>query len=127
MEDFDVKVGFNPRILESGSRNEVVMDISVRSQDQKPYWCECDIKVSPPVSLAHDKDLPIGRTRIGIVTSVHALTKQVKIYTSQDVVNGDYQITLTVYMYDEDGAISARKEINETIRCSDIADKEIVN
>jgi hypothetical protein len=102
------------------------MTISISSGNAQPHWCECDIEVKAPVSLAPDKELPFGRTRVGIVSAAHPISKPVKIYTDHAVVDGDYRIGITAYLYDEDGAISVRKEVAESIISRGIANGKIV-
>lgn len=126
MQEIDVKIGFEPKVLNSGSRNEVNMIIEIGAMDAKPHWCECDINVTPPISLAHDKELGMGRTRVGIVSAGKRLSKHVKVYTSPSVTSGNYQIGLVVYLYDEDGAIAARKEVSEAIACGELSKEEMM-
>ena len=126
MHDVDVKLNFMPKVFSSGARNELVMTISISSGDAQPHWCECDIEVKSPVSLAPDKELTFGRTRVGIVSASRQISKPVKIYTTQAVVDGDYAIGIIAYLYDEDGAISVRKEITESVMSHSIANDKMV-
>ncbi|MGD0729215.1 MAG: hypothetical protein ABR981_04020 [Candidatus Micrarchaeaceae archaeon] len=108
---------FEPAVLKANKRNETTMHLSLASGDQKVYWCECDILVSPPLSLAHDKELNIGRTRIGILKPNKKIDKQIKLYTMPNNFPDFYQINITVYLYDEDGVIAERVEQSESIKC----------
>ncbi len=126
MHDVDVRLEFEPKAFSSGARNELIMTISISCGEAQPHWCECDIEVKSPVSLAPDKELAFGRTRVGIVSAVRQISKPVKIYTTRDVVDGDYTIGITAYLYDEDGAISVRKEITESIMSRGIANDTMV-
>ncbi len=114
----NVETRFEPESLKANRRNEATMFMKVSTTDpQKVYWCECDISVSPPLSLAHDKDLDIGRTRVGILKPGSAIEKQVKLYTSPNNFPDHYPVKITAYLYDEDGAIAEREEQSETIKC----------
>ncbi len=126
MHDVDIKLDFAPKAFSSGARNELIMTISISSGDAQPHWCECDIEVKAPVSLAPDKELTFGRTRVGIVSTARQISKPVKIYTTNAVVDGDYTIEIIAYLYDEDGAISVRKEVAELIVSRGIANDKMV-
>lgn len=109
---------FDPSVLKAEKKNEATMYMTVSSQEQqKVFWCECDILVSHPLSLAHDKELNIGRTRVGILKPGKSIEKQIKLYTRPNNFPDYYQIGITVYLYDEDGAIAERVEHSESIKC----------
>ncbi|MGI0100761.1 MAG: hypothetical protein ACREBH_03550 [Candidatus Micrarchaeaceae archaeon] len=112
-----VETKFNPESLKANKRNEATMYLSVTANDSKAYWCECDITVSPPLSLAHDKELNIGRTRVGILSQNRIIEKPVKLYTRPDNFPDSYPVSVTTYLYDEDGAIAERLEQRESIKC----------
>ena len=113
-----VETKFDPPALKVNKRNEATMYITVGLEyGQKSYWCECDINVKPPLSLAHDKDLDLGRTRVGILKGKQKIEKQIKIYTRPNSYADTYPISITAYLYDEDGAIAERVVQEEGIRC----------
>lgn len=113
-----VNTKFEPAVMKAYKKNETVMSLSLSSSDSaKTYWCECDITVQPPLSLAHDKELNIGRTRIGILKPNGNLEKQIKLYTRPNNFPDNYNFNITTYVYDEDGAIAERWEHDQTIKC----------
>jgi hypothetical protein len=113
-----VETKFNPPALKVNKKNEATMYITVGlGEGQKSYWCECDINVNSPLSLAHDKDLNIGRTRVGILKSKRKIEKQVKLYTKPSTYADNYPISITAYLYDEDGTIAERVVHEQSIRC----------
>ena len=113
-----VKVGFEPDILKGSNRSEFTLKLSVSAPDAtKEYWCECDIVANKPLTLAHDKDLHIGRTRVGILNSERTIEKQVKLYTMPGMSVEEYMVSVTTYLYDEDGAITERYDTSGIIRC----------
>ena len=96
------------------------------SESQKDYWCQCDILVNSPLSLGHDKELNAGRTMIGILRPDRRLEKQIKLYTRPNNFPDSYDINITAYLYDEDGAIAERLVQVEKIVC-EVDDKELQN
>jgi hypothetical protein len=119
MSRFEVKVDFEPKKLKAYSKNEARMDISVTSTDNGTYWCECDVMLSPPLSLSHDSELTTGRTRMGILKPSSALKKPVRIYTRPNNFPDNYNVNVIAYFYDEDGAIAERMESRTSITCAD--------
>lgn len=110
---------FEPATLKANKKNEVTMHISLSTSgdEKRSYWCECDINVQSPLSLAHDKELNIGRTRIGILNGKKKVDKQIKLYTRPNNFADTYPINITIYFYDEEGVIAERIEHNESIKC----------
>ncbi len=113
----NVDTSFNPKTLWDNKKNEVTMELKLRSDSAGDYWCECDIKAASPLSLAHDVNLNVGRTRIGIIKQGATLKKQVKLYSSSTITSGDYAVEITTYIYDGDGAIAERHDFKTTITC----------
>lgn len=92
--------------------------LDLRSSDAAAsYWCECDVSVKPPLSLAHDKELNTGRTKVGIVRPNSSLSKRVRLFILPNNFPDDYQVSITAYVYGEDGAISERIEKMEHLPC----------
>ncbi len=119
MTNVDISVDFVPQKLKAYSRNEAFMNITVRNTNEsQSYWCEGDVSLTSPLSLAHDSELNAGRTRIGIVKPGCSSTKQIKLYTRPNNFPDEYKISLVVYAYDEDGAISERIEKKVGIVCA---------
>ena len=115
-----VEARFEPSALKANKRNEATLLLTLSSTDSsKIYWCECDIVVNPPLSLAHDKELELGRTRIGILRPGKRIEKQVKIYSKPAVAMDNYPVNVTAYLYDEDGAIAERVESKQEIKCEE--------
>ena len=118
MATVSINSKIEPDTLKARVNNEAVMHLSLKNEDpEKTYWCECEIKVSPPLSLAHDKELNAGRTRIGILKPNASLEKPIKLYTRPNNFPDEYKFIVTAYVYDEDGAIAERVEKPESIRC----------
>jgi hypothetical protein len=115
MVEIDMSVGSSPSMLKAFSFNEADITFSIQSGEDAVRWVECIIEVQPPLSLAPDKRLLLGKTLVGILSSSHRLEKRVKLYTDVNTAPGSYEIKLTVYMYDEDGAISDRKDFYKEI------------
>jgi hypothetical protein len=118
MGDIKVDIGFNPERIEAGKRGEgeVLIGLSNSSKD-KLFWCECDVRIDPQFSLAIDRDLSEGRTRIGIIKPGGSANKRVRFYTKQGSYPGKYKVSVTMYAYDEDGAISERSDIDTELEC----------
>ncbi len=115
-----VETKFEPNVLKAKKRNEATLFLSLSAADgQRIYWCECDIVVNSPLSLAHDKELNLGRTRIGILKQDRKIEKQVKLYTSPATLPDNYPVNITAYLYDEDGAIAERVELRQNIKCEE--------
>lgn len=118
MATVSISSKLEPAQLKARKNNEAVMHLSVSNSDPaKTYWCECEISVKPPLSLAHDKELNMGRTRIGILKPNGSMEKPIKLYTRPNNYPDDYQVTITAYVYDEDGAIAERIEKPEYVKC----------
>lgn len=118
MPNAKVETRFDPVSLKANNKNEATMYVDVQStNDSKTYWCECDIAVSPPLSLAHDKELNMGHTRIGMLKPKGKLEKPIKLYTRPNNFPDDYPVSITAYLYDDEGAIAERIEQSEKIKC----------
>ena len=113
-----ISARFEPEVLKAYTKNEATLYLSLKNaEDKKTYWCECEISVKAPLSLAGDKELGIGRTRVGILAPRGGKEKQVKVYTSSNNFPDDYNVGIIAYVYDEDGAIAERVEQNNSIKC----------
>src|SRR5271154_466709 len=111
MPNAKVETRFDPASLKANNKNEATMSILINSTGSpKMYWCECDILVGPPLSLAHDKELNVGHARIGLLNPDGKLEKQIKLYTRPNNFPDEYPVTITTYLYGEDGAIEERIE-----------------
>jgi hypothetical protein len=118
MATVQVTVRFEPQTLKANKRNEAMMQLAFENVDgEKQYWCECEIAVKSPLSLAGDRELDAGRTRIGIVKPKESKSKQVKLYTRPNNFPDSYNVGITTFVYGEDGTIAERLEQTENIVC----------
>jgi len=120
-----VRISFEPGMVDRRKANEINMNLEFSAPNvQKEYWCECDVVVRAPLSLSHDAFLEKGRTRVGIIGPVKTrIVKQVKLFSSPAMSSNDYLVTITTYLYDEDGIIAERHDTSEIIKC-DVAVSE---
>lgn len=77
------------------------------------------MNVKPPLSLAHDKELNTGRTKVGIVKPNGSLDKRIRLFPRPNNFPDDYPVSVTAYIYDGDGAIAERMETNGTLPCKE--------
>ena len=115
-----VKINFNPQFVDRKKTNEITMGLEFSApRAKKEYWCECDVIVRAPLSLSHDAFLEKGRTRVGILgPGKKTIMKQVKLFSSPAMSSNDYLVTITTYLYDEDGTIAERHDTSEVIKCA---------
>lgn len=118
MDNIELKINFDPQELKQNVKNEffIILNFS-NTNSNLNFWCECDLLVKHPLSLAHDKVLDIGRTRVGIIEPKQSIEKRIKIYTRPNNYPGEYELNLTAYLYDKEGIISERIDRKETIIC----------
>ena len=113
-----ISMMFEPAVLKAYARNEASMHITLKNTDPaKTYWCECDVAVKAPLSLAHDKELSVGRSRVGILKPGGEKEKELRLYTNPNNFPDEYSLTVTAYAYDEDGAIAERTEQAGSVKC----------
>ena len=118
MAKVSISTRFEPPVLKAYMKNEATLFLSLKNTDtEKAYWCECEISVKNPLSLAHDKELGAGRTRIGILKPSGSMEKPIKFFTNANNFPDEYNLGITAFVYDEDGAIAERVEQNGSIRC----------
>lgn len=118
MGNVEVSVEFAPQKLRAFSRNEAKLNITLKNASPiDMYWCECEVSLNPPLSLARDAELNLGRTRAGILKPNSSITKVVNIFTRPNNYPDDYMVSLTVYVYDQDAAIFERVEKKVAIQC----------
>ena len=116
----EVSASFEPATLKAYSKNEAYLVLSLKSLDgAAPYWCECDVTVKPPLSLAHDKELNTGRTKVGIVKPNGSMSKKIRVYTMPNNFPDDYKASVTAYVYGDDGAIAERTEKSASVPCKE--------
>ena len=120
MGNVEIKIEFAPSRLKAFAKNEAIATISVKNlSDVNTYWCECDVNVAFPLSLAHDSELALGRIRVAILKPNGIIRKQVKVYTRPNNYPDEYKMSVVSFIYDEDGAISERSEHREHVPCTD--------
>ena len=123
-----VKINFDPAILDRRKANEINMSLEFNAPNiDKEYWCECDVAVRAPLSLSHDVFLEKGRTRVGIISPGRkTILKHVKLFSSPAMSSNDYLVTITTYLYDEEGTIADRRDSSEIIKCGvmDISERQ---
>ncbi|MCL5430277.1 MAG: hypothetical protein M1504_02245 [Candidatus Marsarchaeota archaeon] len=118
MAKVEINVEFVPGKLKAFTKNETQMTIVFKSADKdQTYWVECDVVVTPPLSLAYDSEMNMGRTRIGLLKPDSTLSKLVRLYTRPNNYPDDYKLNVVAYVYDEDGAIAERLERPVSIVC----------
>ncbi len=118
MNVVELNVDFEPQSLKSNMKNEFFIILRLKNTTNTDnFWCECDINVIHPLSLAQDKELAAGRTRIGIITGNETSEKRVKIYTRPNNYPDKYKIKITAYIYDKEGIIAQRIDREEKIEC----------
>ncbi|EET89784.1 MAG: hypothetical protein M1559_02825 [Candidatus Marsarchaeota archaeon] len=121
MEDgFGVEIGIEPEKLKAYRNNEINMSIAITSGDIKSsYWCECDVEVKPPLSLASDRELSTGRTRMGIIGPNGRIAKPIHVYTRPNNFPAEYELGVTAYIYDSEGTIAKRIDKKSTVICEE--------
>ena len=114
----NISVRFDPEKLKANARNEAMLVLGIENTDSsKNYWCESEVSVKPPLSLAHDIELNMGKTRVGILKPLGKLEKKIKIYTRPNNFPDTYTVNITTYVYDEEGVIAERIESKASIPC----------
>lgn len=118
-----VKIRFDPEVVDRKKANEINMSLEFGAPNVlKEYWCECEVAVRAPLSLSHDAFMEKGKTRVGILgPGKKTIIKQVKLFSSPAMSSNDYLVTVTTYLYDEDGTIAERHDTSEVIKCGTIA------
>lgn len=114
----EINAKTEPEVLKAYSKNEALLSLTFESRDSsKILWCESEIHVDTPLSLAPDRELQVGKTRIGILKPGAKIEKQIKLYTRPNNFPDDYKLNVVLYAYDEDGAIAERIEHSDTVKC----------
>ncbi|MCL5412526.1 MAG: hypothetical protein M1474_02705 [Candidatus Marsarchaeota archaeon] len=115
-----IEATFEPQVLKAYDRNEVSMTLKFSGAAQERYlWCECDVTVASPLSLAPDQELDAAHTRVGILKPGSSLEKRVNLYTRPNNFPDEYRVGITAFFYDDDGAIAERREYKAVIPCTE--------
>jgi hypothetical protein len=118
MEKVETTINFEPATLKAYSRNEAYMTVTVTNMGEDAiYWCELEVHVSLPLSLAPDTEMTKAKTRMGILTKGKPLTKKLKLFTRPNNFPDLYKVALTTYFYGEDGVIAERRDLKGEISC----------
>ncbi len=108
-----------PEHMKAFSFNEAEMKITLSTNGESACWVEATVAVPRPLSLAPDRSLETGKMLFGILSNGAEREKRVKIFANGDVYPNIYSVKITLFIYDESGAISERMEISKDIECSD--------
>ena len=120
----DIKTSFYPIRLRAHTRNETEMEITVSNNTPNPLWVECDVKMPEAISLAPDRQLAAGKTRMGIAMPSGKASKKIKIYAGASSYPDTYRIAMTVFAFGQDGVISYRQEARADLRCLRFGEEE---
>ena len=123
-EPFSIRASFFPIRLTAFSQNHVEMEVAVVNNTNEIYWLECDVELPDAISLAPDRKLSKGRSRIGIVGPKGRVTKRVKIYGGASSYPDIYKVNLTAYGFDQQGVIQTRNNRKVKLRCERIGDQK---
>jgi len=122
MPTLELSVESNPQELIAFRRNELDFKLKFTLSDANPssnYWVEALVEVEPPISLAPDRSLKLGKINVGILSNGAAKEKRFKIFSNNDIYPDTFQIKITTLMYDSDGAVAERKEVKHDLVCAD--------
>ena len=122
MPTLELSVESNPQELIAFRRNELDFKLKFTFSDadaSRNYWVEALVEVEPPISLAPDRSLKIGKINVGILSNGVVKEKRFKIFSNNDIYPDTFQIKITTLMYDSDGAVAERKEVKHDLVCAD--------
>jgi len=112
-----IHTSFYPIRLTAYARNEVEMEVALTNNGVQPLWFECDVKLPAAISLAPDKQLSSGRSRLGIALPGSLVKKKIRIYGGAASYPDTYRIMLTIFAFGSDGVIFSREERRADLRC----------
>jgi hypothetical protein len=113
-----VKMTFSPEIIDRTKAEEVNVNLEFNAPSvKKEYWCECVVTVKAPLSLSHDAPLEKGQHKVGILGPKNkTIMKQIKLFSVPSMHSIDYLVTVTTFLYDEEGTIADRHDTSEVIK-----------
>ncbi len=118
MPNVEININFDPEIIKKYTTSEISMNIELKLLDEEyNYWCESDIEIEEPLSLAPHKRLSKGRRRIGIIKRNFKRSQKVNIYSDSTNFPNNYALKLVTYVYGEDGVIVDRIETSTELVC----------
>ncbi|MFA5382036.1 MAG: hypothetical protein WC356_02640 [Candidatus Micrarchaeia archaeon] len=112
-----VAASFFPIRLIAHTPNNIEMEIVVTNNTDEIYWIECDVELPDSISLAQDKKLLKGRTRIGIAKPKSKVFKRVKVYGDTNTYPDLYKIKLTAYGFNQESVIKTNATNIIKLRC----------
>jgi len=127
MPTLELSVESNPQELIAFRRNELDFKIKFvlsNVDSNSAYWVETLVEVEPPISLAPDRPLKLGKINVGILSNGAVKEKRFKIFSNNDIYPDTFQIKITTLMYDSDGAVAERKEVKHDIVCVNKGEKD---
>lgn len=119
MTNLSIKTILEPSALKAYSRNEASLSLEILNQNKQVLWCESEINVTSPLSLAFDYELNRGFVRIGIMESNKIKKKKVNLYTRPNNFPDDYKLNILFFVYDSDGVIFERIEHQVIVPCKE--------
>jgi len=122
-DSFSIRASFFPIRLTAFIQSHVEMEVTIINNTKEIYWLECDVNLPDAISLAPDRKLSKGRSRIGIVGPKGRATKRIKIYGGASSYPDMYKIKITAYGFDQQGTIQVRSNKNVKLRCERIGDQ----
>ena len=123
-KSFSIHASFFPIRLTAFVQNNVEMEITIVNNTEEIYWVECDVELPDPISLAQDRKLSKGRSRIGIVGPKGRVTNRIKVYGGASSYPEIYKLKLTAYGFDQQGVIHVRNSQSAKLRCERIGDQK---
>ena len=117
---FSIHASFFPIRLTAFVQNHVEMEITLINNTEEIYWVECDVELPDAISLALDRKLSKGRSRVGIVGPKGKVTTRVKIYAGASSYPELYKLKVTAHGFDQAGAVHLHNSKSVKLRCERI-------
>jgi len=127
MPNLELSIESNPQELMAFRRNELDVKLKFALSDVDPsssYWVETLVEVEPPISLAPDRSLKLGKINVGILSNGVVKEKRFKIFSNNDIYPDTFRIKITTLIYDSDGAVADRKEVKYDVTCINKGEKD---
>lgn len=117
MPELKVATSLYPLRLTAFAKSEVELTIDVTNESNEPYWVECSVQVPGVLSLVPDKDLAVGKKRIGLLAPGETLNGKCKIYSTVRTYPDVHEVKVTTFGYSRDGAVGTRDDKKVDLRC----------
>jgi len=127
MPNLELSIESSPQELMAFRRNELDVKLKFALSDVDPsssYWVETLVEVEPPISLAPDRSLKLGKINVGILSNGVVKEKRFKIFSNNDIYPDTFRIKITTLIYDSDGAVADRKEVKYDVTCINKGEKD---